>query len=53
MVQITIAATAKTSLGNDHKGVNNHEVGAVTSTLGVTVNSQTKPTTKELLKQSH
>ena len=53
MVQITLAIMAKTSLGNGHKGVNNHEVGAITSTLGMTVNSQTKPTMKELIKWSH
>ena len=50
LVQTTLIAVSKDSLGNGHKGINNQEVGVVTNKQGVKTKLQ-NPTMKELNKQ--
>ena len=50
LVQTTLTAVSKVSLGNGHVGINNHEVGDVTNNQGMKTKLQ-NPTMKELNKQ--
>ena len=50
LLQTTLTAVSKDSLGNGHEGINNHEVGAVTNNQGVKTKLQ-NPTMMELNKQ--